>query len=124
VLVSTAEKTAAAGCDAVLVDMESWALATEAARRNVPFAAVRVVLDAHADELPFLGEAIDPATGEIMVRAAARALLPRPWSWPAVLRVARQQWEAERRLAEAVGSLLRSTPWRTVDDRVARDRPS
>ena len=124
VLVSTAEKTAAAGCDAVLVDMESWALATEAARRNVPFAAVRVVLDAHADELPFLGEAIDPDTGEIVMRAAARALLPRPWSWPAVLRVARQQWEAERRLGEAIGTLLRSTTWRATADRRAGDRRS
>ena len=124
VLVSTAEKTAAAGCDAVLVDMESWALATEAARRNVPFAAVRVVLDAHADELPFLGEAIDPDTGEIVMRAAARALLPRPWSWPAVLRVARQQWEAERRLGEAIAMLLRSTTWRATADRRAGDRRS
>jgi nucleoside phosphorylase len=124
VLVTTAAKTAAAGCGAVLVDMESWAFATEAARRQVPFTAVRVVLDAHADDLPFLGGAIDPNTGEIAMRAAARALLPRPWSWPAVLRVARQQWEAEHRLAEAAAALLRSTTWRAADDRVARDRPS
>jgi nucleoside phosphorylase len=124
VLVTTAEKTAAAGCGAVLVDMESWALASEATRRNVPFTAVRVVLDVHADDLPFLGKALDLDTGEIDPRAAARALLARPWSWPAVLRVARQQWEAERRLAEAVTALLRSTTWRTTDNRVARDGPS
>lgn len=124
VLVSTAEKTAAAGCGAVLVDMESWALASEASRRRVPFAAVRVVLDAHADDLPFLGAAINPDTGEIEVGAAVRALLPRPWSWPAVLRVARQQWEAERRLAEVLVGLLRSAAWRPADDRRAREQPS
>ena len=124
VLVTTAEKTAAAGCGAILVDMESWALSTEAARRGVAFTAVRVVLDAHADDLPFLGGAINRDTGEIEIGAAARALLPRPWSWPAVLRVARQQWEAERRLAEAVAALLRATTWATVDARVARDQPS
>ncbi len=124
VLVSTAEKTAAAGCGAVLVDMESWALACEAARRRVPFTALRVVLDAHADELPFLAEAIDADTGEIAYAAAARALLLRPWCWPAVLRVGRQQFEAERRLAEAAGALLRAPAWRAVDAGVARDRPS
>lgn len=124
VLVSTAEKTAAAGCGAVLVDMETWALATEAAHRKVPFSAVRVVLDTHADELPFLGEAIDPDTGEIVLGAAARALLPRPWSWPAVLRIARQQWEAERRLAEVLGALLRTPTWRAPAARVAKHRPS
>jgi nucleoside phosphorylase len=124
VLVSSAEKTAAAGCGAVLVDMETWALASEAAERRVPFSAVRVVLDTHADELPFLGEAIDPDTGEIAVGAAARALLPRPWSWPAVLRVARQQWEAERRLAEVLGALMRSPTWRAPVPRVAKHRPS
>jgi nucleoside phosphorylase len=123
VLLTTVEKTAAAGCGAVLVDMESWALASEAARRRVPFAAVRVVLDAHADELPFLGEAIDPDTGEIAIRAAARALLPRPWSWPAVLRIGRQQWEAERRLAEATAALLRAPAWRAIDHPVAKHQP-
>ncbi len=131
VLASTAQKTAAAGSGAVLVDMESWALAAEAAQRAVPFAAVRVVLDASTDELPALAGAIDPATGELDVRAVLRALLPRPWSWPAVLRVARQQWEAERRLAEAVAGLLRdgaSAGWRregeaTPGSGQAHDRP-
>src|SRR5262245_58007068 len=107
VLASTAQKTAAAGSGALLVDMESWALAAEAARRDVPFVAVRVGIDAATDDLPILAGAIDPQTGELDVGAVVRALLPRPWSWPAVLRVGRKQWEAERRLGEAVAALLR-----------------
>jgi len=122
VLVTTVEKTAAAGCGAVLVDMESWAIASEARRRRVPFAAVRVVIDTHADELPFLGEAIDVDTGEIKVGAAARALLVRPWSWPAVLRMVRQQYDAEKRLAETTGALLRSPSWRPTAARVATEQ--
>ena len=102
-LVSTAAKTAAAGCGALLVDMESWALAAEAERRGVSFAVVRVVLDVATDELPALAGAIDAATGDIDPWRAARALLPRPWTWLAAMRLARQQGEAADRLAEAVG---------------------
>ena len=130
VLLTTAEKTAAAGCGALLVDMESWTLADEAERRGVPFAAVRVVLDAVTDELPALSDAIDAGTGDIDLWRVARALVPRPWIWPAVLRIARQQWEAERRLAEAVALLLRCHPstWTREDTRdgrrpAVRDRP-
>jgi adenosylhomocysteine nucleosidase len=127
VLATAAQKTAASGSGALLVDMESWVLAAEAARRNVPFTAVRVVLDGALDELPFLGAAIRPDTGDLDVWQAARALLPRPWSWPAVLRMARQQREAERRLREAVAMLARggpSTTWREAGCSVAEDRIS
>ncbi len=112
VLLTIAEKTAAAGCGALLVDMESWTFADEAERRGVPFAAVRVVLDGVTDELPALSDAIDAATGDIDLWRVARALVPRPWSWPAVLHIARQQWEAERRLKEAVTVLLSCHPSR------------
>jgi nucleoside phosphorylase len=130
VLLSIAEKTAAAGCGALLVDMESWTFADEAERRGVPFAAVRVVLDGVTDELPALSDAIDAGTGDIDLWRVARALVPKPWIWPAVLRIARQQWEAERRLAEAVALLLRCHPstWTREDTRdgrrpAVRDRP-
>ncbi len=108
VLGTAAEKTAAAGCGALLVDMESWALACEAERRGVPFVAARVVLDVAGDEVPALAGAIDVETGELDRWRAAVALLPRPWTWPAISRLARQQFDAERRLAEVVGRLLRS----------------
>jgi nucleoside phosphorylase len=105
-LVTTAEKTAAAGCGALLVDMESWALAVEAGRRNVPIAVVRVVLDVAGDELGALAGAIDATTGDIDPWRAARVLLPRPWTWPSALRLARQQGEAAERLTEAVSLLF------------------
>ena len=87
--------------------MESWALATEAARRGVPFAAVRVVIDAVADDVPDFAGAIDVDTGELDGWRAGRALLTRPWLLPAALRMARQQCEAAERLGEALGLLLR-----------------
>ena len=105
-LVTTAEKTAAAGCGALLVDMESWALAFEAHRRGVPLAVVRVVLDVAGDELGALADAIDVETGDIDPWRAARVLLPRPWTWPAALQLARQQSEAAERLTEAVSLLF------------------
>ena len=124
VLATIAEKTAAAGCGALLVDMESWAFAAEAERRGIPFAAVRVVLDGATDELPALSGAIDATTGDIDLWHVVRGLLPRPWIWPAVLNVALQQWEAERRLTEAVALLLRCHPstWTRADDRGDRGR--
>jgi len=115
-LVTTAEKTAAAGCGALLVDMESWALAAEAAARGVPFAVVRVVLDVAADELPGLAGAVDAATGDLDPWRAARLLLPRPWLWPAALRLARQQGEAEHRLAEALAILLGGSAGPVLDE--------
>lgn len=105
-LVTTAEKTAAAGCGALLVDMESWALAVEADRRGVPLAVVRVVLDVAGDELGALADAIDVETGDIDPWRAARVLLPRPWTWPAAFQLARQQSEAAERLTEAVSLLF------------------
>lgn len=107
VLATTVEKTAAAGCGAVAVDMETWTLATEAARRGVPFAAVRVVFDAVADAVPDFAGALDVETGEVDGWRAGRTLLMRPWLLPAALRMARQQGEAAERLGEALGLLLR-----------------
>src|SRR5262249_24746105 len=124
VLATIGEKTAAAGSGALLVDMESWAFAAEAERRGVPFAAVRVVLDRATDELPALSGAIDATTGDIDLWHVVRGLLPRPWIWPAALNVARQQWEAGRRLTEAMALLLRCHPstWTREDDGGDRGR--
>ena len=105
-LATTVEKTAAAGCGAVLVDMESWSLAAEADRRGIPLAVVRVVLDVASDELAALAGAVDAATGDIDPWRAARVLLPRPWTWPRALKLARQQGEAAERLGEAVAVLF------------------
>jgi nucleoside phosphorylase len=107
VLVSTVAKTAAAGCGAVAVDMESWAVAAEAARRGTRFAAMRVVFDAVGDTVPDFPGALDAETGEVDAWRAARGLLARPWMVPAALRMARQQGEAAERLGEALGVLLR-----------------
>ena len=105
-LATAVQKTAAAGCGALLVDMESWSLAAEADRRGIPLAVVRVVLDVASDELAAMAGAVDTATGDIDPWRAARVLLPRPWTWPTALQLARQQGEAAARLTEAVSVLF------------------
>src|SRR5262249_18503898 len=92
-------KRDAAAHGAVVVDMESAAVATVARERGVRCAAVKVVLDEAGDDVGFPGaEVVDPATGEIDVRRGVKSLALRPRWWPRAMRLARQQRIAERRL--------------------------
>src|SRR5262249_46164767 len=59
---------------------------------------------------------VDAATGDLDPWRAARLLLPRPWLWPAALRLARQQGEAEHRLAEALAILLGGSAGPVLDE--------
>lgn len=52
VAVTPADKRALAGPSGVAVDMESWAVAKAAAEANIPWIALRVILDPLDDELP------------------------------------------------------------------------
>jgi hypothetical protein len=52
------------------------------------------------------GDIIDGATGEFDVSRALFTLAPRPQYWPVVLRLARQQRVAERRLREFLAVLF------------------
>lgn len=92
-------KRDAATHGAVVVDMESAAVATVARERGVRCAAVKVVLDEAGDAVGFPGgEVVDPETGEIDVRRGVTALALRPQWWPRAVRLARLQRVAERRL--------------------------
>lgn len=104
VLATAAAKRAAGAGGALVVEMESAALAGVAARRGVPFAGLRVVLDGAGDTLPPSLGLVDEDTGEVRARAAA-ALALRPWHWPVVLRLARQSRVAERSLRRACAIL-------------------
>lgn len=100
------QKRALARSGALVVEMESAAIADVARRRGMPFAAVRVVLDGAADALPVGDGIVDARTGDVRPLRAAVALGMRPWRWPAIARVARQQRRADRRLRALLAMLL------------------
>jgi nucleoside phosphorylase len=115
ILADPAAKTIAAAGGALVVEMESAAIAREAQRRGVPFLGLRVVLDVATQAVPALNGIIDEATGEVHAGRALRALAPRPWAWPGALRLAGQERVAARQLgvllrplfgAEGLGGLI------------------
>ncbi len=106
VLAHPDEKRALAASGALVVEMESAAVAAVARRRGIPFAAVRVVLDGAADALPVGGGLVDPRTGDVRPFRAAAVLATQPWRWRAIARVARQQRQADRRLRALLAMLL------------------
>jgi nucleoside phosphorylase len=105
VLETPEAKAQAARFGALIVDMESGAVAAVARRRGAAFQALRVVLDEADQRLPRAVLAIDDA-GEVRLAATLARLTPRPWCWPEIARLARQRAIAERRLRTALGVLL------------------
>jgi adenosylhomocysteine nucleosidase len=95
----------AAAARGLVVDMESAAVARVAAARGVPFLGIRVVLDPAGQMVPEGFDLVDETTGEVRAARAAARLGVRPWTWPAVVRLARQSRIAERRLRRFLGLL-------------------
>ena len=90
---AAAERTSGA----LVVDMESGALAAVARDRGIPFHALRVVLDQADEKLPFGPDVFDERTGALHVGRAIRALAP-PSRWPVAVRLLRGQRAAVRAL--------------------------
>jgi nucleoside phosphorylase len=107
VLASVATKRTVAASGALVVEMESAAIAAIAEARGVPFTGVRVVLDVADQELPLAVDVLDPVTGELRPARAVVVLAPRPWLWPPVARLAWQTRIADRRLRAFVADALR-----------------
>ena len=101
-VMATAGAKAAAGSTsgALVVDMESGAIAAVARDRGVPFHGLRVVIDLADESLPFGPDLVDEDTGTVRVGRAIRALAP-PSRWPAAVRLVRGQ----RAAARALGAL-------------------
>lgn len=100
-LLSAAAKQAAQrSSGACAVDMESAAIATVAAERELPFAAVRVIVDAAGLDLPHAVQAALREDGRVHASALAGALLRRPADIPRLLRLARDFAAAKARLGE------------------------
>jgi nucleoside phosphorylase len=97
-LATAGAKAAAAGASgALVVDMESGAIATVARDRGIPFHGLRVVLDLVGESLPFGPDVVDADAGTVRTGPAIRALAP-PSRWPAAVRLLRGQRAAVRTL--------------------------
>jgi len=107
VLATRAAKAAAGAAGALVVEMESAAVAAEARGRGIPFVGLRVVLDHAAQGLPPPRGVVDERTGELRAGRAVARLSIRPWLWPALGRLARQQQVAARKLGAFMAALLR-----------------
>jgi nucleoside phosphorylase len=88
---------------AAAVDMESRAIAEEAARAGARFYCVRVVTDRADEDLAFDFNAAREADGRIRRRSVARMALRRPLRYiPELLKLARRS----RRAADELGEFL------------------
>jgi hypothetical protein len=105
VLGTAAAKAALGATGALAVEMESGALAAAARARGIPFAALRVVLDAAGEALPAFTGVIDEATGELRAARALAAIALRPRLWPAAARLSRRQRIVARRLSGIMAAL-------------------
>src|SRR5439155_8939489 len=101
---------------ALVVEMESAAIAAEARARGIPFVGMRVVLDVLGQAVPAL-DAIDETTGEMRVGRAVARLAVRPWLWPSVGRLARQTRIADERLRTVLAALFGAGMSALVDER-------
>ena len=100
-----AEKSAAfRDTGAVAVDMESAAVAAIAARHNLPFIAVRVIVDTAADTLP---RAVVNASraGQVQVGRLIAGLIVAPGEIAALIRLA-QRYRIAMRSLRAIGAHL------------------
>lgn len=104
---SAGSKREAARDGALVVEMESAAVAAAARARGIECAVVKIVLDEARDAVGLPGgEIVDEETGEIDVGRGVRALALRPQWWPRALRLARQQRIAERGLRRYLALLF------------------
>jgi adenosylhomocysteine nucleosidase len=98
-MVLTAEGKGRLGKMAEAVEMESFAVASEAAEKGIPAIAIRAISDAADEDLPMnFAELLDEA-GNVSRAKAAGALARAPQRLAAVMRLARQSKAAAANLA-------------------------
>jgi adenosylhomocysteine nucleosidase len=85
------------GSGAVAVDMESAAVAEVAAKHNLPFIAVRVIIDTAADRLPPAAVAASRA-GRVKIARLVMGLAAAPGEIPQLMRLAQRYRVAMRTL--------------------------
>ena len=94
---------------AIAVDMESAALAAEAARRGLRFAVVRTVMDALGDEV--FGAELADEHGRVRALAATGYLMKNPSAIVQLPRMMRNLGHATRSLAQAIEAFTHAAPF-------------
>lgn len=87
--------------NAALVDMEAAAIARLAAMRGIPFACIKGVSDGLEGNLPDFNRFISPQ-GKLVLPRLLFFVLPRPWYWPALIRMG----ENSKKASQAIRELL------------------
>lgn len=87
----------AAEYHAGMVDMEGAAIARLAAMRGVPFSCIKGVSDGVSDNLPDFNPFIS-AQGRLRLSRLLFFVLPRPWYWPALIRMGENSNKASHSL--------------------------
>lgn len=98
-MVLTAEGKSRLGKMAEAVEMESFAVASEAAAKGIPAIAIRAISDAADEDLPMNFAELLDESGNVSRAKAARALARAPQKLAAVMRLARQSRAAATNLA-------------------------
>ena len=99
-MVVTAEGKSRLGRMAEAVEMESFAVLTEAAGRKIPAVAIRAISDAADQDLPLDFSGVLDDEGKVKTSKAARSLARAPHKLPALLRLGRDTRLAATKLAE------------------------
>ncbi|MEO1161329.1 MAG: hypothetical protein AAFW74_12900 [Pseudomonadota bacterium] len=93
-------------CGACAVDMESAGIAHAATRFNIPFIAVRIVLDEEADTLPEATRDAVHSDGNLNVGGLLRGLVSRPQDVGGLIRLAGKSGKAQKQLKAVCETLL------------------
>jgi adenosylhomocysteine nucleosidase len=103
-IVASARRKAALGgaTGALCIDLETWHLARAATDANIPFLAVRAVVDTVDDDLPGFVERMAPGPRPPAAVPALRYALVRPSSVRGIIRTGIAAGRARRALAEFV----------------------
>jgi nucleoside phosphorylase len=126
ILASGAEKRRAKeSTGAIAVDMETAAIAAEAAARGLPFVAIRAVLDEVDDEV--VGAEMADADGNVRPLAATSYLIRNPATMLKLPKMIRNLSRATAAIADALTAIVYEgpapDPTKRARDPVARKRP-
>jgi len=108
VLATSDQKRAAAGSGAIAVEMEGAAIARVAAEHDIPFGAVRSILDPAETRLDQSGGFVDPATGSVRPLALAGHLLRHPSAFATLREMKKMMDAAESSLQRFFSQYLAS----------------
>jgi adenosylhomocysteine nucleosidase len=88
-----------------LVDMEAAAVARLAAMRGIPFYCIKGVSDGFSEKLIDFNRFIS-ADGQFHVGRLLVYVLPRPWHWPALVRMGENSKQASQSIADCLFNFL------------------